>query len=65
VLDALAKAIDLGAMDKLPPARPAPAQSKTGSTAKEARLAREAAALRANLHKRKQQARDRDKPKPD
>jgi hypothetical protein len=52
-------------MDKPPPTRPAPAQSKEGKTARDARLEREAAALRANLHKRKQQARERDKPKPD
>ena len=53
------------AMDK--PPRPQPPQStgKPGGTAREIRLAREAAALRANLLKRKQQSREREKPKPD
>ncbi len=43
------------------PGQPRPAASKP--SAREERLAREAAALRANLLKRKQQARERDKPK--
>lgn len=52
-------------MDK--PPRPQPLQStgKPAGTAREIRLAREAAALRANLLKRKQQSREREKPKPD
>ena len=42
----------------------APVGPKAGQTAREARLAREAAALRANLRKRKEQARARDEPPP-
>jgi hypothetical protein len=38
-------------------------QRKQAPTAREERLVREAQALRANLLKRKQQARERDKPK--
>ena len=38
----------------------APVGPKAGQTAREARLAREAAALRANLRKRKEQARARE-----
>ena len=45
-----------GLMDKPPPARPKPAKLA-------ARQEREAAALRANLRKRKDQARAREKPK--
>jgi len=44
--------------DEVTPTRSLPNSSK--APAKTARLAREAAALRANLHKRKQQARERD-----
>lgn len=51
-------------MDKPPPQQPAQGP-KPAAIAREARLAREAAALRANLLKRKQQSRERDKPKPD
>ena len=59
-------------MQKDPPPRPAP--DETGPTLtdraladKQARQARQAAALRANLRKRKEQSRARDaaEPKPD
>jgi hypothetical protein len=39
-----------------------PAAARPAPSVKQDRLAREAAALRANLLKRKQQARERDKP---
>lgn len=41
------------------PVKPSPSLSQKASSDREARLAREAAALRANLHKRKQQVRAR------
>ncbi len=47
-------------MDKPPPAKPAkPAKPRDASAARQARLEREAAALRENLRKRKEQARAR------
>lgn len=46
--------------NKAPPSKLPPAQGK--APAKAARLAREAAALRANLRKRKDQARERAAP---
>jgi hypothetical protein len=54
-------------MEKSPSDRPAPAITPRSQAARAARLAREAEALRANLHKRKEQARARqaDKPSPD
>ncbi len=67
MLDAPSTAGNLCAgMDKPSPSQPVPPQSaKPAATAREARLTREAAALRANLLKRKQQSRERDKPKPE
>lgn len=41
------------------PVKPSPSLSRKASSDREARLAREAAALRANLRKRKQQVRAR------
>jgi hypothetical protein len=46
-------------MPDRPPPRPKPAQTPRAQAALEERRAREAAALRENLRRRKQQARDR------
>jgi hypothetical protein len=52
-------------MERDPKAKPPPAATKATPAAKAVRLEREAAALRANLRKRKDQARAREKPSQD
>jgi hypothetical protein len=57
------------AADEPPEADPSPAagepRDQPRRTGRQTRLEREAAALRANLRKRKDQARSRDKPRQD
>ncbi len=67
-LASLRSALSCCCMDKPPPSRPG--KPRDASAARQARLEREAAALRENLRKRKEQARARqdadeppDKPK--
>jgi hypothetical protein len=65
-LDLRAPAVILPTMAKGPPVPCDPPTGTVKQAATTARLAREAAALRANLHKRKEQARalDGDRSKP-
>jgi hypothetical protein len=49
-------------MTEKPPNKPKPAATARADAERAARQAREAAALRENLRKRKQQARAREKP---
>ena len=57
--DGAGKAVDRG-MSKTPETKPKPGVTKHGEAERLARQEREAAALRENLRKRKEQARARD-----